>query len=600
MSSAEFDVGYPIFGAAFAAQDKLVVTGGGGEGNNGIPNKISILKLSGDKIAVDKEYEFPGKCDSPSAMALAGPGTVLVGCNDTTANIKIGENKHLRKFTLSDDEIKFTSAVDLEKSKDPLDYVKLMRASPDGKHVGVLSSKVPSVLRIVDPSSLKEIKSFESKEEIRDFDINDNGDVAFITESNLRLKLAQSDDKEEIVYKKVAPNYLFSKIKFDSNSSNLVLGINLKNKKGVVLQILSVNPESKKFDIIKTKVVSNKFSKITAMTLNNELIALAGNNYSITVISKQHLRVVKYLSKIHSFSITSLNFSPSGDKLISTTAANIINVFEIPKNITKNYDSLIWQLSILLIAVLAYFIKQNISPEFKDNVNYYILYLMGEDPEEFIPSLATTAEEVAPITETVFETVTTSIDSVIQSSTIPEDIPTYESIMETETIPTYESIIETETIPTDEPVIDSEEGVIYEDAHSIQDAIVSELETADDAQPEEPKPTDVVDADINNIQDVREEDLAVEVPAGETNTVMETLVGVIENDILTFKTISIAHTEPVSLKTKSKTRTKTTTPTVKPKPKGKGKKMRSKSTGSEASTETETVEAPTQSAEATV
>lgn len=36
----KFDIGYPLFGSKFVYNDRIVVCGGGGEGKNGIKNKI--------------------------------------------------------------------------------------------------------------------------------------------------------------------------------------------------------------------------------------------------------------------------------------------------------------------------------------------------------------------------------------------------------------------------------------------------------------------------------------------------------------------------------------------------------------------------------
>lgn len=38
--SATLDVGYPVFAAKFLSDERLVIAGGGGEGKNGIKNKI--------------------------------------------------------------------------------------------------------------------------------------------------------------------------------------------------------------------------------------------------------------------------------------------------------------------------------------------------------------------------------------------------------------------------------------------------------------------------------------------------------------------------------------------------------------------------------
>lgn len=42
--SATLDVGYPIYAAKFINNKTVLVAGGGGEGNNGIPNKITAVK----------------------------------------------------------------------------------------------------------------------------------------------------------------------------------------------------------------------------------------------------------------------------------------------------------------------------------------------------------------------------------------------------------------------------------------------------------------------------------------------------------------------------------------------------------------------------
>lgn len=42
----QIDVGYPVFAAQFLDDDRLVIGGGGGEGNNGIKNKIVRTHVS--------------------------------------------------------------------------------------------------------------------------------------------------------------------------------------------------------------------------------------------------------------------------------------------------------------------------------------------------------------------------------------------------------------------------------------------------------------------------------------------------------------------------------------------------------------------------
>lgn len=38
--SFEFNAGFPVYAASFASDSKLIISGGGGEGKNGVANKI--------------------------------------------------------------------------------------------------------------------------------------------------------------------------------------------------------------------------------------------------------------------------------------------------------------------------------------------------------------------------------------------------------------------------------------------------------------------------------------------------------------------------------------------------------------------------------
>ena len=74
--SATIDVGYPIYGVKFMNSKTLVVAGGGGEGNHGIPNKINVLK-SNFKVSDSKrrlqrfrEITLPSNEDSLNVWIL--------------------------------------------------------------------------------------------------------------------------------------------------------------------------------------------------------------------------------------------------------------------------------------------------------------------------------------------------------------------------------------------------------------------------------------------------------------------------------------------------------------------------------------------------
>ena len=82
---------YPLYACKFIADDLLLVTGGGGEGNNGIDNKITLLSIENNKIKKFRELKLSDDSDSPTCMDFAYlspniqdslPNSVLLGSDD--------------------------------------------------------------------------------------------------------------------------------------------------------------------------------------------------------------------------------------------------------------------------------------------------------------------------------------------------------------------------------------------------------------------------------------------------------------------------------------------------------------------------------------
>ena len=62
------NVGYPLYGARFLEDNTLLFAGGGGEGKNGIPNKLPLLGVRNGG-AIDSTDGKPGK---PGEETLLG------------------------------------------------------------------------------------------------------------------------------------------------------------------------------------------------------------------------------------------------------------------------------------------------------------------------------------------------------------------------------------------------------------------------------------------------------------------------------------------------------------------------------------------------
>lgn len=355
--SATIDVGYPIYGVKFMNSKTLVVAGGGGEGNHGIPNKINVLK-SNFKVSDSKrrlqrfrEITLPSNEDSPQCLdtaKLVGENefNIILGCNQSSQLLKsMNINNNIRKYAYSGDEhINFVDAAQFEEevSSSSEDYPKIIRLSHDNSIGAFMTSSVPSSIYIFNPDSLELKYKFipKNESEIKDLALStyNGASLAYVTASS--IEIIDTNTRESIfssvsvaALKKQLKGYILSKVKFIDEDKQLLIAAGSRGGKGAVL--FKFNIASKK--ITQFQTVSKKFSNIVALdvTENQELIAIAGNDLSVTLINLSTLKVIQVFHKLHSFAITSLSFSPSGLKLASGSAANTLHVFKIPSKYRK-------------------------------------------------------------------------------------------------------------------------------------------------------------------------------------------------------------------------------------------------------------------------
>ncbi|KAH3688684.1 hypothetical protein WICPIJ_000331 [Wickerhamomyces pijperi] len=457
--SAQLQLQFPVYGSAFQDDHHFIVAGGGGQGNNGIPNKVSRVKIGGAKghptLSIINELEFKG--DSATGLVVNEKGDIVVGINDIEDNIKIGENKHLRKFKLTGDEenISFNLSVDLENSKDPLIYQKAISSSSDSSVIAVLSSrKKPSFVRVVD-QDLRLIKSIEVEEkEVKDVAVSPNGKlVAYITDREVHVLNIETD--EQIKYHNSPRNYSYSKIEFSSDSA-FYIAVSLNSmKSSLLLQLVVDSEEAFELRFGKAKIISNKISKITSLDVfNDDLIAVAGNDNSIMILSADDFYVLKTLKNVHKFAITNVEFSPSGKYLLSSSAASTVNIYEVPSGIRNRMTWLYYSFVALILSMIYYFLKANITPDQWYQIHLWIHYLFDEPMEmdeqgniSFVP-YNEASPEVSSLPETTIPT--EQISTISASDIVIERAvePTLSSI-ESETAETEVSLVEstaTETV----------------------------------------------------------------------------------------------------------------------------------------------------------
>ncbi|SSD59988.1 uncharacterized protein SCODWIG_01749 [Saccharomycodes ludwigii] len=378
--TANYTMDYPIYGAKFINNSILLITGGGGEGANGLPNKITALNVNFNKkkkiIKKFRELKLDDNDDSPTTLDYSD-GVILIGCNENSANIKNGENKHLRKFVYENEHLKFVGSCDYNRSCNPEDYTKLTVISKDGTAAAIASSSLPTIIRVIDPRTLMEKYEIETGNDVKDLHFSPDSKVlSYITESTLEVISLVTG---RFIVRKTDFNkdWVLSKIRF-INDDELIIAASLKKTTGVVLSVVSVKSGS--ISILKSRVVTKKFKGVTSMDIDakGELCALAGNENSIALIKLRDLKVAKFFKNVHAFAITKICFSPDSQILASVSASNIVHLIRIPANwsssISLSKKIFNYFINIIFIVLLS-FIAQL---AYKNNV-HTIVYKCAKD-----------------------------------------------------------------------------------------------------------------------------------------------------------------------------------------------------------------------------
>ncbi|QFZ28677.1 putative guanine nucleotide-exchange factor [Clavispora lusitaniae] len=382
-NSAEISVGFPIYGLRFINSKTLLAVGGGGEGNNGIPNKITALKCSFNapeksrRLQKFREITLPSNEDSPTCVDVCRSVdddniryAIFVGCNQSTQLINtMNINNNLRKYVFTDEEhLQFSDAVQFDDSVSPGsvgEYPRIVHLSPESTFGAMMTSKVPSEIFIFNPKTLELVLRFqpETPSEIKDFHLNpfDEGrSLCFVTASRIEHiasssgAILASSVKASKATTKTLAKYILSKVRFIS-PEKVVITASLRGGKGCAL----LEYDFSKQKITRERFISKKMKGIVAIDVAKatELIAVAGNDCSVSLIRISDLKIVKSFPDLHKFAITSLSFAPNGKRLATGSASNILNVVTIPPKIASS-NSLIgtlfqYLLYTFLVAIFA-------------------------------------------------------------------------------------------------------------------------------------------------------------------------------------------------------------------------------------------------------
>lgn len=379
--AAELNTGYPIFGIKFLDNKTVLAVGGGGEGKNGIPNKITAVKCSlkvADKnrrLQRYREITLPQNEDSPMCVETTRSSgddgfthSIFVGCNQSSALIKnMNVNNNLRKYGFTEEEhLKFLDAVQFDHTvlaESIGTYPKLISLSPESEIGAFMTSLDPSDVYIYRPDSLELVAKVRSSSagEIRDLQVSPHDGGRFlclVTSSSVEVinngdgsVVSVSSQKADKKSQKILAKYSLSKVRFFKNDT-IVITASLRSGKGSAIL---------RYDITNHKVISEarilkKNAIVVALdiSLAQNLVAVAHNDITVTLIRLSDFKILSTIPKLHQFAITSLSFSPSGTKLATGSASQTLNVMPIPPNYAAG-TSLMWSLFKFLMFIFVIF-----------------------------------------------------------------------------------------------------------------------------------------------------------------------------------------------------------------------------------------------------
>ncbi|KAF0272517.1 hypothetical protein FOG51_02671 [Hanseniaspora uvarum] len=402
---------YPLYACKFITDDLLLVAGGGGEGNNGIDNKITLLSIDNNKIKKFRELKLSHDNDSPTCMDFAHlssniqdnlsnsvllgsddiqdnikvEGIFLLGCNENSSKIMQSNiNNSLQRFNYENQHIRFIASVDYDQDEQsPRDlntYMKYLKISDNIEFAACCTSKVPSVIRIINPITLNELYEIETGNELRDFDFQKGKQakmLSYITKNTCELISCVTGTFITKSYQFDSNKYTPLKLKFiKEDCFFIILKNDISNK--FELHLFSITGEIKLLKIHELKNL--KFKGITSVdySYSTDILAISGNDNSvnffhlfykqsnpanhasvISALANSKMKYLKKFSDLHNFAITKIAFNDSGSRLSTVSADNSVSIINIPKNFrnhkptTKKILSFIFKLIILVLLCIA-------------------------------------------------------------------------------------------------------------------------------------------------------------------------------------------------------------------------------------------------------
>lgn len=346
-----YHLDHPLYGSQFITENLLLVAGGGGEQSDK-PNRLSAVNINFESSKPLKRYreiKLPDQDDYPVSIdASLENGNILLGMNERSSVIGSGINNHLRRFVFRHDHLIAKQTIQLSPKTAINNYQKVTRISENGQIAAIaMSFDQPPSIYIVDASTLALLHTVKTDAESKDLALSPDGKIlCFVT--NSKLEAVSTITGRSLLTEDRFGGDSLCKVEFISDKK-VALGGCCKNGISLTQYDISVNK------MIRKSVVSTKCNNITSMCFKNGLIALSGNDFSVIVIKSENFRVIKVFKKLHSSSVTSVKFSPSGQFLASTCSDGTLCVIRLPDNLkfSKGFFQKVFATAISACTVLA-------------------------------------------------------------------------------------------------------------------------------------------------------------------------------------------------------------------------------------------------------
>ncbi|KAK9450571.1 quinon protein alcohol dehydrogenase-like superfamily [Limtongia smithiae] len=339
-------LGYPAYATAFATQRHLVVAGGGGEGKNGVANKISVLDVdpTTKDITVLAEKILAKDEDSPTSLAVSPSGVIAAGINIGTAALKSGSvNDHLRLFTLeSDNRIEAHSRQSVFEPEDttPLADVfqKTTRFSPRGKYLAISSSD--GVLHVLAYPSLEPmfpaVATYNEADDTRRIEIQDvdfsPDEKVLVYATSTAVVLLDATDGRVLSSHYPPPASNFRGVRYVAPDM-LVLVANHARRKGASLLKLTLPPTAVITAARASRGLHRGIAAATAFDARGTLAAVAGADLSVSLVSVSTLQELKVVRNAHDFAITGIALNASCTAMASVSVAQTVTVVGVSASV---------------------------------------------------------------------------------------------------------------------------------------------------------------------------------------------------------------------------------------------------------------------------